>query len=422
MKWATIENGPIPPTAVGIEALPVELGSSAVTTMSQQNLPQIRLTEPQRLLCDVIQASDPEKSAEAASQLRDRLGEDAAFDFAARHEVACAIGHHVQHSTDSQDNRWRNAHHEVECRMLAYMQELDVLAEIFAEHAIPVVALKNGGIARGLHSCLGCCPMGDLDLLVRPCDFEKAHRLLVQRRYEFEFRHEGLESDFRKAFLSGSTEYHRKLDGGEKLWIDFQCRPVAGKWIRPDQEPSADELMHRAQPITGCHVRILAPEDNLLQVALHTAKHSYIRAPGLRLHTDVDRVIASQPIDWERFHTMVVHCEVRTPVYFSLALAADLLGAPIPEDALQRLRPRAWKRRLIGRWVQRAGLFEPQESKFGQLSFMTFTALQYDDFVGCWRAIFPDAAWMRNQYPGEGPLPLLHLKRLRKLLWRRFSA
>jgi hypothetical protein len=387
-----------------------------------RHLDEIRLTRPQQLMCDVIQVSSPSKSAAAAGELRTLLGEDAAFDFARRHEVACVVGHHVATSSDPGDRRWRDAHEEVRRRMTAYMQELDALADIFSDHKISMVALKNGGIARALHPCLGCCPMGDLDLLVRPRDFEAAHHLLVARDYEFEFRHEGLEADFHHAFESGSTEYKRQLDSGDTLWIDFQCRPVAGKWIRPDQEPGADELMERSQPIGGCQVRLLAPEDNLLQVALHTAKHSYIRAPGLRLHTDVDRVIASQPIDWDLFAGRVEQCAVRTPVYFSLALAADLLGTPVPKSIMSRLRPANWKHRVTSRWIQRAGLFEPDQSKFGWLGYMAFTALQYDDLRGFRRALFPNSEWMRQKYSGQGPLPVLHWRRLHKLLWRRFST
>jgi len=55
---------------------------------------------------------------------------------------------------------------------------------------------------------------------------------------------------------------------------------VAGRWIRPDQEPGAEELLARSISIPGSAARLLAPEDNLLQIALHTAKHSYVRAPG----------------------------------------------------------------------------------------------------------------------------------------------
>ena len=87
----------------------------------------------------------------------------------------------------------------------------------------------------------------------------------------------------------------------ERLWWELQWRPVSGRWIRPDQEPDSAGLVDRSRPMEGTRARLLSPVDNLLQVALHLAKHSYVRAPGLRLHTDVDRVVRRQPIDWEAF-------------------------------------------------------------------------------------------------------------------------
>ena len=88
------------------------------------------------------------------------------------------------------------------------------------------------------------------------------------------------------------------------MWVELQWRPVAGRWIREDQEPNADDLINRSLPITGTNVRLLAPEDNLLQVCLHTAKHSYMRAIGFRLHTDVDRIVNYQNINWNIFYRM----------------------------------------------------------------------------------------------------------------------
>ncbi len=385
-----------------------------------------RLSPPQRLLCDVLQASHVERQLAATHGLRDLLGDDEAFAFADRHEVACLMGHQLLGSTRPQDARWIAAHEQTQQRLTAYLQELDELARLFAEHRIELVALKNGGIARGLYPCAGCCPMGDLDLLVRPRHFRRAHELLLARGYLFEFRMKGLEADWDQGVTLGSTEYHRTLNADsspEKLWIDFQARPVSGLWIRPDQEPSADELIDRACRLPDTHVLVLSPEDNLLQVALHTAKHSYLRAPGLRLHTDVDRIIAAQPIDWDRFTRQVTNFSVQTPVYFSLALAQELLDTPIPGEVLVKLRPARWKETWVRRWIDRAGLFEPQQHKFGRAGYIAFTALQYDDFAGFWRALFPTSSWMKTQYGFDaGPTPWLHLKRLSHLLLRRRST
>ena len=36
---------------------------------------------------------------------------------------------------------------------------------------------------------------------------------------------------------------------------------MAGRWIRPDQEPLADDLLDRSISIPGSSARLLSPED-----------------------------------------------------------------------------------------------------------------------------------------------------------------
>lgn len=179
--------------------------------------------------------------------------------------------------------------------------------------------------------------------------------------------------------------------------------------------------MARSLGLPATRVRILSPEDNLLQVALHTAKHTYVRAPGFRLHTDVDRVVFEQSIDWELFAARVEQLSVRTPVYFSLALAHRLLGTPIPLPVLERLRPSRWKERLILNWLGRVGLFDPDEPKFGPWRYLAFTALQYDSWGGLLGAALPPPARLREKYCQEASagLPILYAKYLRDLAFRR---
>jgi hypothetical protein len=211
------------------------------------------------------------------------------------------------------------------------------------------------------------------------------------------------------------------LPGGEKLWFELQWRPVAGRWIRPDQEPTADELMARSVPIEGTAVRLLAPEDNLLQVALHTAKHTYVRAPGFRLHTDVDRIVRRQPIDWQLFTERVIKLQVKTAVYFSLSIPKILFGTPIPDEVLRQISPARWKEQLISRWLERAGIFNPDERKFSPPAYIAFTSLLYDDHSGLRRAIFPDSDWMHERYGFSSRLllPYYHLRRVANLAFKR---
>ena len=316
---------------------------------------------------------------------------------------------------------WHQAYGEIDVRISSYMQELDKASKLLSDNRIEMAALKNSGITRGLYTRYGACPMGDIDVLVRKQDFRKAHRILVDHGYEMKFRSPLEEEDIEKAEQGGGAEYAVKLPNGDNLWFELQWRPVAGRWIRPDQEPSADELMERSVSIEGSSAKLLAPEDNLLQVCLHTAKHTYVRAPGFRLHTDVDRIVRGCVIDWEAFTQRVISLEVKTATFFSLALASDLLDTPVPDHVIARLSPGKWKVNVISKWLQSVGLFDPDGKKWSRIGYIIFVSLLYDSFSGFARGVIPDGAWMKQRYGFNSSLllPFYHVYRLINLVWKR---
>ena len=386
-------------------------------------IPVFILSTSETLLCGVLADCEPEEWKETARRFVEELGDEHAFELAQANGVSSIVAHALIDAYGAEDVplRWVRVHEENFRRISAYLAELDRVAEKLAGESIRLVVLKNGGIARSIYPCPGCCPMGDLDILVEKRHFRRAHKILLDDGYQFEFRSPLEEAKLEVVERDGGAEYWKILPGGEKLWIELQWRPVAGRWIRPDQEPSTEELMARSVPILGTAVRLLAPEDNLLQMALHTAKHSYVRAPGFRLHLDIDHIVRRQMVDWDVFVNRVMKLQVKTPVFFSLALPKVLFGTPVPDAVLDDLKPDQWKISIINRWLQSAGLFNPDEQKFGRIGYVLFNALLYDDLRGLVKAGFPDRVWMSERYGIKScqHLPLLYLKRLLNLTFRR---
>lgn len=359
-----------------------------------------------------------------AHSLIEALPEVELWEAARRNEVTSIVAHRLGKAGIGGGDRdsWARAHAEQVTRISGFLAELDRVASLLAASGVPVVALKNAGIARAIHPCPGCCPMGDLDLLISRSHFDKAHPALIGDGYQYQLR-DPIKA--RRSEPDGSHdggEYWKVLPGGDKLWLELQWRPVGGRWIRADQEPNVDDLLDRSTKVEGSAIRLLAPEDNLLQVALHTAKHSYVRAPGFRLHTDIDRIVRRRPVDWNRFLDEVAGHEVRTAVYFSLAIPKSLFSTPIPEWVLADLEPVAWRRRSLEAFLRAAGLFDPGERKFGRLGYIVFNALLYDDLHGLWRAMFPardNNPEFRRALPPR--LWLYRLRRLADLAFRRVA-
>jgi hypothetical protein len=304
------------------------------------------------------------------------------------------------------------------------MQALDRVAAALAEAGIPLVALKNSGIARGIFPELAGCPMGDVDVLVDPKHFRSAHAILLELGYRLDSRSPLEAGDFDEVERHGGTEYIYLLPDKTTLWLELQWRPVAGRWIRPDQEPTAGELIARSAPIQGTAVRLLAVEDNLLQVCLHTAKHSFIRAPGFRLHTDVDRIVRRCPINWHAFVSRVKSLQVCTAVYLSLRIPAELLKTPVPGWVLNALCPGQRKAAFMLRWLVRAGLFDPDRRKWSKGGYIAFNLMLYDGWRGIWRGAFPAASWMQQRYEikRRWTLPWWYGRRIVDLVFRRANT
>jgi hypothetical protein len=346
--------------------------------------------------------------------------------FAINNQIAAAAGHILrQKPTEPNpvEQRFIEEHNRVQTMLEHYFTELEYIGNIFSKNGIKVILLKNTGIARAIFDCIGCCPMGDIDILVEEENFLNAHKLLVNEGYNFKFRSNLETDDIQWALRNGGSEYWKTLKTGEKLWLELQFRPVAGRWISRDQEPDAGELFERSIAISGSPLRLLSPEDNLLQVSLHTAKHSYIRAPGFRLHTDVDRIVRYQNIDWNIFLTKVINLKVKTAVYFSLLIPKVLLKTPVPQFVIDKLAPGNFKEMIITGILNRAGLFNPDKKKFNKITYLLFNILLYDSLRQIILNVFPSRSIMIKQYGCDShSVWIYYLKRISDLLFRRHNT
>lgn len=385
---------------------------------------EFRLTDSQRFLCLCIRHCDYLNSQEIRS-LYTEIGDEKLFKEASLNGVISIVAHALNQVFPSNiPKHWIAEYNKIDQRIRSYMIELDKVSSLLAKNGIPLLALKNSGITRGMYPYYGACPMGDIDVLVSKKVFRKAHKILTDEGYQLKFRCPFEEDSLEAAEHSGGAEYSLNLPNGEHLWFELQWRPVAGRWIQPDQEPDADDLIQRSIPIEGSDVKLLSPEDNLLQVALHTAKHTFVRSPGFRLHTDVDRIVSSQKIDWSVFVERVVQLKTKTAVFMSLAMAKSLLGTPIPDSVLNEISPAKWKVKLMAAWLQRVGIFVPDATKWSKLGYIVFVSLLYDHFSDLVAGVFPKSEIIKEQYHFKSNwlLPYYYYKRLANLVLRRVNT
>ena len=198
------------------------------------------------------------------------------------------------------------------------------------------------------------------------------------------------------AYRHGSSEYYFTMPDGDKMWFELSWRAIDGRWIRPDVEPDTDGFIDRSFVPEGTKVHVLSKEDNLLQVCIHTAKHSYVRAPGLRLHMDVDRIVAHNDIDWKLFIKKVKNTHVCKSTYLSLFIPTVLFGTKVPQWVFDELKSKSTDKLLV--MLGKVGLPHPQERKFSKLQFLRFQMALYDSKNDMLHTLYPNKQWMQDRY------------------------
>lgn len=318
------------------------------------------------------------------------------YDVCKEHELDGVVGNAAISLGLELPSYWKEAYKKHQFRQEFLREKAKYICSIMDSYGIPMVVLKNGGIMLSMINEAVKCPMEDIDSLIKKKDFYKAHELLVNNGFVFKFRSEFEEDKLDEAYRHGSAEYYLLMPDGDKMWFELSWRAVDGRWIRPDLEPSTDEFIDNSFVPTATKVHVLSPEDNLLQVCIHTAKHSYCRAPGLRLHMDVDRIVSHNDINWDLFIQKVKKSHVCKSTYISLFIPSVIFGTSVPEKVLNELRPKDINKLL--NILAKASLIHPFERKFTKFQFLRFQTSLYDNFSDVFKVIYPSKEWINERY------------------------
>ena len=110
------------------------------------------VTKAQLQLCRAVADVDDSERLAAGREFLKASGDDTAIQFAETNEVAPHLCHALM-SDKSQPppTKLQIAHDETHARISEYLGELDRVGDLLNNASIPMVALKNAGIARGLY-------------------------------------------------------------------------------------------------------------------------------------------------------------------------------------------------------------------------------------------------------------------------------
>jgi hypothetical protein len=127
------------------------------------------------------------------------------------------------------------------------------------------------------------------------------------------------------------------------------------------------EVLARAAPLAlpGCRALSLAPEDLLLHLCVHATYQHQFLGVGLRALCDLAELLAPGRFDfeWDAVAERAGSWGCRRGVYMALRLAAELVGAGVPEAGLAALLPAGAPQAVLS--LARHQLLEHSDSAIG---------------------------------------------------------
>ena len=217
----------------------------------------------------------------------------------------------------------------VAMQWMALAAAAERIAAALDSAGIPLIVLKGGALAPSVYPYPSLRIVGDLDLLLPEERLGDAAGALA----ELGFR-AGEEPG--RAASEGHHHLPELIDAANNR-VELHRHIVPG---RLQERIPAERLFEDAQPLALARSRALrlSAERLVLHAALHASEgHSFIGM--LYQLVDIAWIGRTLEVDWAAVERDAREFGVETPVYFSLAAARELVGAELPTELLDALRP-----------------------------------------------------------------------------------
>ena len=210
-------------------------------------------------------------------------------------------------------------------RNLWFANELIRITDEFEKKQIRVLSYKGPLLAELAYGDVALRNFGDLDFLIPPSDFERAKQGLAELGYRPSSE---LRSAVERYWLRNG--YERSFDSAAgKYLVEIQWA-LLPRFYAVDIR--TDDLLVRSRPMSmgGREVLGFSPEDLLLVLCLHAAKHLWMRLIWI---CDIAETIRTQTMDWTLFRERAADLGVLRMVGISFWLARRLLECRLPDLA-----------------------------------------------------------------------------------------
>lgn len=193
---------------------------------------------------------------------------------------------------------------------------------------VPAVPYKGPILSSRLYGNLGLRHSVDLDILVRKEDLREARRVLLDLEYV-------------PSVMLHSTNQEFQVESRYSERFDRPGTTVELHWAFTNKDVafplSLNALMPRlvSYKISGRTIRVFSPEDTLLILCVHGAKHGWAHLEWL---CGVAELLHGADMEWQDLLATAKETRGLRRLLLGLCLAHDLYQARLPEEIQERIR------------------------------------------------------------------------------------
>jgi len=297
---------------------------------------------------------------------------------------------------DGERQRMKEACTRASVAMLAKRAASDVALDALAGVGIVPVGYKGIALANLVYPDPAMRSMCDVDLWLPEGRMDDAVAALGSAGFVYRPSRESRSAEWQAAF-SGEVKMQHPHLGLVELHYDI----FPGEWLQRATSIDREAIRSRliAAQVDGRSLRVLAPRDHLIQVALHAAISNRHSIAGLRGLLDVV-LLAERVDDWDALAADAARWRVRRVVAHVLALSGILFQQATLQDVSRRLAdglPLDW----LNRHMDASALLRHRKllGPMGRWSFLLCSTDRFRDAMGLLRhTLWPDTGWLGLRY------------------------
>ena len=258
---------------------------------------------------------------------------------------------------------------------------------------LDLIVLKGAALAETVYPRPSLRFFGDLDVLVRGADCDRARAVLEGLGYT----PDALQWEEMVQGRYCQTNFFKHPERGAvvaELHTELLNNPFFFGRVKFDAEGTWERA--RRVTLAGEEAWVLGPEDQLLHLCLHLACHTLAAPSSLR---DIEQICQTSEVDWPLLLTIARQAQATRACFAGLLAANRLLGTPVPDSVLAALAPR-----FGGKLLRRLALTRAADRAQGRTEFLRFPLLLclLDTPAARWSALLhlfvPTPRWLITHY------------------------